>query len=185
MTVQDYHSWAHVFQSISPIYWSYMGIAIATSLSILGAAWGIYLVGVSIIGAAVKAPRIRSKNLVSVIFCEAVAIFGVILAFTMKKKLNAFDDVDWASQPLIDDYARAVFAGWGLFTTGLTVGGSNLVCGLSVGTVGSGCAIGDAQRPELFVKMLVVEIFASAFGLFGVIVGVMQCYMDIPQSPVN
>merc|ERR1712187_808088 len=88
-----------------------------------------------------------SKNLVRIIFCEAVAIYGVIMAnkiegsliFTVSDKLEAWQ-------------AQAMVAGWCMFAVGLSVGFSNLVCGVCVGVSGSG----------------------SALGLFGVIVGIIQ-----------
>ena len=133
---------------------------------------GIFTTGASIVGSAVKMPRIVSKNLVSVIFCEAVAIYGVILAIIFNGKLA---NPDSNTTNMYNDatlYDQALFSSYIVFAGGLIVGLSNLVCGLSVGVIGSSTALVHAQTPETFVSMLIVEIFASALGLYGVIIGI-------------
>lgn len=158
---------------MSPYGFANFGIAFGLGLSVVGAAWGIWLTGSSLVGASVKAPRISAKNLISVIFCEATAIYGVIMAIILANKVKKPEDPisqlgeDW-------DWAGYYYAGYGMFSAGLSVGLTNIASGVSVGIAGSACAIGDAQDPMLFVKILIVEIFASALGIFGIIVGIIQ-----------
>ena len=57
----------------------------------------------------------------SVIFCEAVAIYGVIMAIILVNKASGShgDETTYQSH----------YAGYGLFFAGVTVGLSNLACG--------------------------------------------------------
>ncbi|UKZ73526.1 hypothetical protein TrVFT333_001173 [Trichoderma virens FT-333] len=135
-------------ESVSPYAWASFGISLCIGLSVVGAAWGIFITGSSILGAGV------------------VAIYGVIMAIVFSSKVEAVHGAELYS-------ADSYFTGFALFWAGLTVGACNLVCGVAVGINGSGAALADAADASLFVKILVIEIFSSVLGLFGLIIGLL------------
>jgi F0F1-type ATP synthase membrane subunit c/vacuolar-type H+-ATPase subunit K len=83
--------------------------------------------------------------LISIIFCEVVAIYGVIMSIVFSAKMeNVPAEVVGAS--------TNYYSGFALFWAGVTVGFCNLICGVSVGINGSSAALADAADPSLYVS---------------------------------
>ena len=101
-----------------------------------------------------KAPRIKTKNLISVIFCEAVAIYGLIIAIVLAGMLEKFT---LGGNP--ETVAQNFFSGYAMFGAGLTVGLVNLMCGIAVGIVGK-----STRLELLIVQLLISYSFHSRFG---------------------
>lgn len=129
---------------------------------------GIFITGASILGAAVKAPRIRSKNLVRYI------IFNSALSFV---KPSPSTVSSWPSfckekshlSPLQEPKLTTCIPMWSISVVTpcfgpvfqsesqtCFVGNFFVKLRVCVGVSGSGCAIADAQNPDSFVKILVV-----------------------------
>ena len=61
----------------------------------------------------------------SIIFCEAVAIYGVIVAIILQTKIDYVDaDKTTGLYPI-----PAMTAGYAIFGSGITTGWANLACG--------------------------------------------------------
>jgi V-type H+-transporting ATPase proteolipid subunit len=80
--------------------------------------------------------------LISIIFCEVVAIYGVIMSIVFSAKISV------AGADAIHN-ASNYYTGYALFWSGFLVGFCNLVCGISVGINGSSAALADAADPSL------------------------------------
>lgn len=77
--------WAEVLTHMSPYGWANFGVAFGLGLSVVGAAWGIWLTGSTLVGAGVKAPRIRSKNLVRYVEkFQAAAMISLCVKISLK-----------------------------------------------------------------------------------------------------
>lgn len=109
-----------------------------------------------------------------------MAIYGVIMAIVFSANVNGNlqggADGLWKPENYLTGYV--------LFWGGLTVGMCNLCCGVAVGITGANAAVADAADPQLFVKILIVEVFSSILGLFGLI-GELQQLLPIWRFSLN
>lgn len=169
-----------ILTDLSPYLMANIGVGASIGLPVLGAAVGIYSTGSSMMGAGVKNHKIKIRNMVSIVFSEATAIYGLINSIVLIGYLQQFSA--HTAQTNEDFKSKNAFAGYMYFGAGISTGFVNLFSGMAVGIVGSGTALADAANHATFVGNLVVGIFCSAIGLFGLIVGI---YLPTPAEMGN
>mmetsp|Transcript_14857 Transcript_14857/g.43659 ORF Transcript_14857/g.43659 Transcript_14857/m.43659 type:complete len:115 (-) Transcript_14857:120-464(-) len=92
-----------------------------------------------------------------VIMAGVCGIYGLIIAVIIANN--------------VDPNAYSLFSGYAHLSAGLAVGLSNLASGLSIGMCGDIGVRDSARQPKLYIGMVLIWSFASALGLYGLIVG--------------
>ncbi|KAH6653139.1 hypothetical protein BKA67DRAFT_518621, partial [Truncatella angustata] len=117
-------------EAIPPTTWASLGISFCVGLSVVGAAWGIFTRDSLILSGGIKAPRVKTKNLMSIIFSEVVAFYGLIMSIILLGKMNALRGEALYS-------AESYSMGFDIFWAVIIVGTCSLICGVSVGIIGT------------------------------------------------
>jgi len=132
-----------------------MGCVSAIVFTCFGAAYGTAKAGAGIATMGVSRPDLVVKNIVPVIMAGIIGIYGLVVSVLIADNLSM---------------QIALFTGYIQLGSGLSVGLAGLAAGFAIGVVGDAGVRGTAQQPRLFIRMILILIFAEVLGLYGLIV---------------
>ena len=138
-----------------PVFFGYIGIAIALVFANLGAAYGTAKSGVGICAMGVMKPTAVIKGVIPVIMAGILGIYGLIVAVILGQKLTGYIGYKQGYQYL---------------GSGLCCGLTSLGAGIAIGIGGEAGVRALGQQDKVFVGMMLILIFSEALGLYGLIV---------------
>jgi len=139
-------------------FFGYFGCASALAFSNIGAAYGIAKSGVGISTMGIMNPQLVMRNIVPVIMASILGIYGLIICVILVQNINHTSYTE--------------YKGYAHCASGLSVGLSCLTSGISVGVAGDAGVRANGQQQRLFVPMILILVFASNLGLYGLIVAI-------------
>lgn len=137
------------------------GIGLCVGLAACGAAWGIWTCGSAMSGTAVISGKIAMRDIMNLILCEVIAIYGLIMSLVLNGRL------EYHMTPF---NRQNYHAGFALFFGGIVQGACSFSAGLAIGIVGATISIVCHRDADLFFKLLIVQIFSELIGIMGLLV---------------
>jgi len=172
--------------AVAPLF-GFMGAAAAIVLSNVGAAYGTSRAGVGIMMSGISAPELLWQNLIPVIMAGVNAIYGLITAIMI------INDLTTPSDSYLGQYS--LYSGFAHLNAGLCVGLAALASGVAIGIAGDAGtrSIGyydyfskkyevnaggrrkkksASGADQLFVSMVLIQVFAGNLALYGLITAI-------------
>ena len=143
---------------LDPILASLIGIALAIVVPAISAAVAIAINGTAIAAIGTEKPELFSKLFITIVLSEALAIYGLLIAFMLLSKLPTITTIESGNKALIS----------GTVIAGATVGAS-----IGISQCGASLAGATAEKPETFSSNIIGVILSEALAIYGLLIAFM------------
>ena len=143
---------------MDPVLISLIGLAMAIGGPLLSAAITIIICGTALAGIGTEKPELLSRLIITVVLGEALAIYGLLIAFMLLGKLPGITTMEAANKALISGVIISVATG--AAGAGISYSGSSLIAA-------------TAERPETFSSNVIGVVLSEALAIYGLLISFM------------
>ena len=143
---------------MDPILMSLIGLALAIGVPILSASFTIIVCGTALAGISTEKPELVSRLIITVVLGEALAIYGLLIAFMLLGKVPDITTADSASKALI---------------SGIVISVATVSAAAGIIYSGSSLIAATAENPETFSSNVIGVVLSEALAIYGLLIAFM------------
>ncbi len=135
-----------------------VGVGLAILIPIIAAAFTIITCGTAIAGVGIKKPKLLSRLIITVVLGEALAIYGLLIAFMLLSKLPLITSTNAANTALM---------------AGIIIAGSCISASAGISYSGISLAGATLEREETFSSNVIAVVLSEALAIYGLLMSFM------------
>ena len=129
-----------------------VGVGLSITVPVISAAYSIITCSTVIAGVGIKKPGLLSRLIITVVLSEALAIYGLLIAFMLLSELPIITTTDAANKALMAGIIMAV---------------TSLAAGFGISYSGSSLASAALEREETFSSNVIGVVLSEALAIYG------------------
>jgi len=143
---------------MDPTVMASIGAAVSIITSAIGASYAILSCAPALASVTSEKPELGSKLLISIILGEALAIYGLLIAFMIISNLPAITTEEAG--------LRAILAG-------TTMGGSAAAASVGISYCGPALMTATVEKPESYTINILGLVLSEALAIYGLLIAFM------------
>lgn len=143
---------------LDPSLLSLIGVAIAILIPLISAAVAIVINGTAMAAIGTEKPELLSKLIITIVLGEALAIYGLLIAFMLLSKIPSITTFESANKALI---------------SGVIIAVATASASAGISYCGSSLAAATSERPETFSSNVIGVVLSEALAIYGLLIAFM------------
>lgn len=134
------------------------GAAVSIIVSAIGASYAIASCAPALASVTSEKPELGSKLLIAIILGEALAIYGLLIAFMIISRLPVITTEEAGLRGLL---------------AGISMGGSAIAAGVGISYCGPALMTATVEKPESYTINILGLVLSEALAIYGLLIAFM------------